>query len=674
MERLPAHRRQIRRRPRPPHRGSPREAYTRLNCWIRDLNEEGIEPHPGPRMISKNVNGMSKAVYQYLKSISEEHRHNPITAVFIQDHKIASTKAADVSKIAARLRLVIVMAHGKKDNRGVTHGGTAIIIPYDSIEANKKETHRAAIERVKKSRRILRHGRAVAIATAIDGKPRRLISAYAPTASQATVQERVAYFNSLKSFTTARSYVGIDANATPDPSLDRQGAPPGTQPSTAERALRDFSESNDLVDVARQSLGDGTFYSSHHIVAGGESRSRIDQLYAPGNGEEFWTHAPCTDFFPKKPNRLELDHIAISIEKEVTPQRKKGTALKRINPEVLESSTVVERLAGIIRKHARAPGDPRSRWETLKQEAANEMFEATEAKKFRASETLRQDLMTLGALRAKIKNGDATSAELQQADALERETAKSTRHEYTLFTSLESIAYSMGKAHDRCTKEFFRLWKPFNAHTTVPSIKKADWTNPSAPVFPGGSETTTKGILDQFTKYYKALFSRKTSDPVARRKCLEALRDGNGVLRPTSEACDADISEAETLEVLQHLPPGKSSGPDKIPNEFYKTFALLLAPMLTEVFNHSRRQGALPPTNMHARNYISPIQKKRPRRPPQLPPHHPTKLRLQNADAHPVQEDEQSSARIREQTTERLRARRLHRRKYYVIKAHTILP
>jgi hypothetical protein len=81
MERLPAHRRQIRRRPRPPHRGSPREAYTRLNCWIRDLNEEGIEPHPGPRMISKNVNGMSKAVYQYLKSISEEHRHNPITAV-----------------------------------------------------------------------------------------------------------------------------------------------------------------------------------------------------------------------------------------------------------------------------------------------------------------------------------------------------------------------------------------------------------------------------------------------------------------------------------------------------------------------------------------------------------------------------------------------------------------
>ena len=106
-------------------------------------------------MISKNVNGMSKAVYRYLKSISDEHNHNPITAVFIQDHKIARTKAAEASRIAARLRLVIVIAHGTKDNRGVTHGGTAIIIPYDSIEANKNETHRAAIERVKKSQRVL---------------------------------------------------------------------------------------------------------------------------------------------------------------------------------------------------------------------------------------------------------------------------------------------------------------------------------------------------------------------------------------------------------------------------------------------------------------------------------------------------------------------------------------
>jgi hypothetical protein len=30
-----------------------------LERWFRDLTEEGIEPHPGPRIISKNINGIS---------------------------------------------------------------------------------------------------------------------------------------------------------------------------------------------------------------------------------------------------------------------------------------------------------------------------------------------------------------------------------------------------------------------------------------------------------------------------------------------------------------------------------------------------------------------------------------------------------------------------------------
>ena len=27
--------------------------------WVRPLEEEGIEPHPGPRYVSKNVNGLA---------------------------------------------------------------------------------------------------------------------------------------------------------------------------------------------------------------------------------------------------------------------------------------------------------------------------------------------------------------------------------------------------------------------------------------------------------------------------------------------------------------------------------------------------------------------------------------------------------------------------------------
>ena len=32
----------------------------RVGAWIRDLTEEGIEPHPGPRYVTKNLNGVQQ--------------------------------------------------------------------------------------------------------------------------------------------------------------------------------------------------------------------------------------------------------------------------------------------------------------------------------------------------------------------------------------------------------------------------------------------------------------------------------------------------------------------------------------------------------------------------------------------------------------------------------------
>ena len=45
-----------------------------LATWIRDLTEEGIEPHPGPRFISKNLNGIKTKgkLYRLLKAVRIE--------------------------------------------------------------------------------------------------------------------------------------------------------------------------------------------------------------------------------------------------------------------------------------------------------------------------------------------------------------------------------------------------------------------------------------------------------------------------------------------------------------------------------------------------------------------------------------------------------------------------
>ena len=64
------------------------QLYPTATAWVRDLTEEGIEPHPDPRYLSKNVNSVQGdgKLFQMLHSIQREHTRTPITAVFVQDH------------------------------------------------------------------------------------------------------------------------------------------------------------------------------------------------------------------------------------------------------------------------------------------------------------------------------------------------------------------------------------------------------------------------------------------------------------------------------------------------------------------------------------------------------------------------------------------------------------
>eukprot|EP00965_Chrysotila_dentata_P006225 202999-Pleurochrysis_carterae.AAC.3 len=45
---------------------------------------------------------------------------------------------------------------------------------------------------------------------------------------------------------------------------------------------------------------------------------------------------------------------------------------------------------------------------------------------------------------------------------------------------------------------------------------------------------------------------------------------------------------------MSNLPNSKSPGPDRIPNEFYKTFANLPAPPYCDYYNHLTKKHGLP--------------------------------------------------------------------------------
>ena len=94
----------------------------------------------------------------------------------------------------------------------------------------------------------------------------------------------------------------------------------------------------------------------------------------------------------------------------------------------------------------------------------------------------------------------------------------------------------MGKAHDRCTREFFVPWHDSHAAQHIEAISVADWQDPSNPSFTGRTATGTKAVLQELTKYYDALFADKpiTNDK-AYNDCLDTLSDPTSrrVLPPT---------------------------------------------------------------------------------------------------------------------------------------------
>ena len=140
-------------------------AITRVvSVWVRDLTEEGIEPHPGPRYLSKNVNSVLKKgkLYNYLKRIRNESTRTPITAVFIQDHRLPRAQRDRIESMAKGLKLLAITSHSPPHpHNRICYGGTMIVIPYEAIEPEENETIHAACERIKRTQKRAASGRSI---------------------------------------------------------------------------------------------------------------------------------------------------------------------------------------------------------------------------------------------------------------------------------------------------------------------------------------------------------------------------------------------------------------------------------------------------------------------------------------------------------------------------------
>ena len=90
----------------------------------------------------------------------------------------------------------------------------------------------------------------------------------------------------------------IDANCVPDPSrdLERDAVTPYDNAGAPE--LMDLMLQKDLLDAARETLGDTPHYTSHHNTSAGITKTRIDQAYTPRVNGMVWTYSTLHHFMP----------------------------------------------------------------------------------------------------------------------------------------------------------------------------------------------------------------------------------------------------------------------------------------------------------------------------------------------------------------------------------------
>ena len=217
-----------------------------------------------------------------LYAMAMEHKKKAVAAFFIQEHNLPpSVDVATIHKAGSRYRMLWIAGYKLQNDTRTKGHGTAIVIPYDSVELKDGESLHDAVNRVKKTRQAARGGRVTSAVTLLGGRTTRLTAAYAPTGSEAT--SRPEFFRTkLAPFVTPSTVLGIDANCVPDPVLDvNRPAADSAYDNRGAQELSDLVSGRKLTDVAREQLGLARFYTAHHAVAAGVTHTRIDRIYVP---------------------------------------------------------------------------------------------------------------------------------------------------------------------------------------------------------------------------------------------------------------------------------------------------------------------------------------------------------------------------------------------------------
>ena len=179
----------------------------------------------------------------------------PYHAMLIQETNLRESRAMYAfCAYAERFHKMLVLSSPiPRDAPVGTRGGTAIIIPVESIEKeSKNETDREACARVRARHEQTADGRLAMVVTKIAGHVIHLVSMYAPVHAA----ERKRFLaEDVMPHIAANSLIGTDANCVPDARLDQVNDSDLPSANVGAAELVELMAWWGLTDVAREQLG-----------------------------------------------------------------------------------------------------------------------------------------------------------------------------------------------------------------------------------------------------------------------------------------------------------------------------------------------------------------------------------------------------------------------------------
>ena len=487
-------------------------------------------------------------------------------ALLLQEHHLGSLQCEDMEM---RLRQAgLVSKFTPRDDDSASRG-TAIVIKLDNLEISREDV-------------TFDGGENGTITTALIKKgvtKYRMASIYLPSEAgerQATIQDII-----TNGWIKSDTILEADHNMVEDEGKETQGQ--GPYSNAGHQQWFGHLAQTGLGDEERKKVGP----RPHLFTRRGNTRSsRLDKFMMP-DARSFhdgwqWEVTHETQITPFSSDHDPLVAVLVQPGKESFGRNK-----KLINKELLEEKWFRDKIsaayADTYRKNPTNTHGKEKVWLIWKKRLLDLWCSESEIRRGKNKselehwETMYANWIKKDQRRAqhwRPRSNQRIGHRIKENLKIARDRARTTKYR---------------RVQELSTKEFHKKYKVPQGMQWIDKLKKtADWEH--TPERKNGTTTNSKELLQEATKYYEWLYGEKKSEGAA--EFLKLLEEHQ--LKPSDASkCEGEMKKADVFRVMKNLPRNKASGPDGIPNEYYKTFAKEIAEEYAAMMNEIHEQGSL---------------------------------------------------------------------------------